>query len=82
MTQKKLKLESLEVQSFITNLDNEEKRNIKGGTFPSAAPTWCGGPTICDDTFIWRCTGYYCPDDVEPTDPVEPGDPAEPNPIG
>ncbi len=77
---KKLKLESLEIQSFVTNLDNEEKRNIKGGTFPSAAPTWCGGPVICDDTFIWRCTGYYCPD-PEPIDPVDPVNPVDPIPL-
>jgi len=69
---KKLRLENLKIQSFVTSLNNEDKRNIKGGTFPSAAPTFCGGAEICDDSFIWRCTGYYCPEpEPVPEDPVD-----------
>jgi hypothetical protein len=68
----KLKLENLEVQSFVTQLDEEKKKNVKGGTFPSVAMTWCGGPAICDDSFIWRCTGYFCPE-PKPTDEIPVG---------
>ena len=56
----RLKLEDLKVQSFVTSLDEEEKKTVKAGFLPSFGGTLCGYKTICDNTFIFRCKKADC----------------------
>jgi hypothetical protein len=55
MKQKKLSLENLKVQSFVTSLNDNERSGLKGGD---------GGAS--DDTcYLTQCYPQYCPDTMQ-----------------
>lgn len=62
----KLKLSELKVQSFVTSLEDEQKKTINGATGDSACNTiTCGCTAFCNGTDATLCnnpaTGYPCP---------------------
>jgi len=70
---KKLSLKPIKIQSFITSLNNEDKKNVKGGTDPIACLSIetcpeatcetcppCGGSPITCNTCNTCNTCYTC----------------------
>ncbi|MCU0286210.1 MAG: pinensin family lanthipeptide [Acidobacteria bacterium] len=53
---RKLNLSSLKVQSFVTSLNEEEKKKVKGGTY-SIVETLCATCDTCpaQTCGIWEC---------------------------
>lgn len=54
MKQKKLSLENLKVQSFVTSLKDNERRDLKGGV-PGPGGT----------QYLTECYPQYCPDTMQ-----------------
>lgn len=58
MPRKKIKLENIRIQSFVTNLESEDKERVKGGRpILSRILETCEG-----DTCGFACTAALCTD--------------------